>query len=301
MAGVRPAHGRSANVQTLLSLTIDATAFGMVLFIISIGLSIVMGLMRVINLAHGAFAMAGGYFASYAISALGLPYAIALAGAVAATVLIAIPLEYLFYRPLYATDQPLQQVLMTIGITFVMIGAANWAFGPTLKTIALPAAISGSTDIGFRSIPTHRLFVIVCGIIAALLLRFLIDGTPFGIRLRATVDNASMAASLGLSTNRIYAISFGLAVALAAFGGIVGAEILPIEPYYALRYMVTFLVVVSVAGSGSVGRTLFAALFLGFVDTAGRYAAPEYGEFFFYLAVIAAVLATQPRLPGYAR
>ncbi len=288
-------------MQTLLSLIIDATAFGMVLFIISIGLSLTMGLMRVINLAHGAFAMAGGYLASYAITSLGLPFAAALAGAVAAAVLIAIPLEYFFYRPLYAKPDPLQQVLMTIGITFVMIGTANWIFGPTLKPISLPAAISGSIDIGFREVPTDRVFIIVCGLVVALGLQLLIEGTAFGIRLRAAVDNSNMADCLGLRTARIYAASFGLAVALAAFGGIAGAELLPIEPYYAMRYMVTFLVVVSVAGSGSVGRTLFAALFLGLADTAGRYAAPAYGEFFFYFAVIAAVLATNPTLSGHAR
>jgi branched-chain amino acid transport system permease protein len=273
----------------------------MVLFIISIGLSLIMGLMRVINLAHGAFAMLGGYVASYAITALGLPFLAALIGGVLVAVLLAIPLEYLFYRPLYKNADPLQQVLMTIGLTFVMIGVANWIFGPTLKPIPLPAAISGSIDIGFRDVPTHRVFVIVSGLIVAFGLRLLIDGTAFGIRLRAAVDNSNMAACLGLRTSRIYAACFALAVALAAFGGVAGAEILPIEPYYALRYMVTFLVVVSVAGSGSVGRTLFAALFLGLADTAGRYAAPAYGEFFFYLAVIAAVLATNSSVPGHAR
>jgi branched-chain amino acid transport system permease protein len=288
-------------LNTLLSLIIDASAFGMALFIISIGLSLTMGLMRVINLAHGAFAMAGGYLASYAILAAGLPFPAAVAGAAAVTVLIAIPLEYFFYRPLYQSADPLQQVLMTIGITFVMMGIANWIFGPTLKPIPIPALIGGSVDIGFREVPTHRIFLIVCGLLVAFGLRLLIDGTAFGIRLRAAVDNSTMAACLGLRTSRIYAVCFGLAVALAAFGGIIGAEILPIEPYYALRYMVTFLVVVSVAGSGSVARTLFAALFLGLADTAGRYAAPEYGEFFFYFAVIAAVLFTNPMLPGHAR
>ncbi len=291
--------GNTAEMQTLLSLTIDAVAFGMVLFIISIGLSVIMGLMRVINLAHGAFAMIGGYIASYVVMGLGLPYAVAVLAGVAGTVLVAMPLEYLLYRRLYRASDPLEQVLMTIGITFVIIGVANWIFGPTLKTIALPTTISGATDIGFRSVPTYRLFVIACGVSVLLLLRALIEGTAFGVRLRATVDNARMAAALGLRTERIYAMAFALAVGLAAFGGIVGAEILPIEPYYALRYMVTFLVVVSVAGSGSVNRALIAALFLGFVDTSGRYLAPAYGEFFFYLAVIIAVLAVNRRSMGH--
>ena len=287
-------------MHTLLSLAIDALAYGMVLFIISIGLSVTLGLMRVINLAHGAFAMIGGYIASYATVTLGLAYGVALLLAVLGTILVAIPLEYTLYRRLYRTSDPLQQVLMTIGITFVIIGVTNWVLGPTLKTIPLPDAISGAVDIGFRSVPAHRLFVIVCGVAVALLLHALINGTAFGVRLRATVDNAQMAAALGLRTNRIYSVAFALAVGLAAFGGVVGAEILPIEPYYALRYMVTFLVVVSVAGSGSINRTLLAALFLGFVDTAGRYIAPDYGEFFFYLAVILAVLAVHrsPLLNG---
>ena len=282
-------------MQTLISLTIDAVAYGMVLFIISIGLSIIMGLMRVINLAHGAFAMTGGYLASYATGAIGLPYAAALPLAVAATVLTVMPLEFLLYRRLYRTPDPLEQVLMTIGITFVIAGTANWIFGPTLKTIALPAAISGATDIGFRSVPTNRLFVVACGLAVALLLSLLIEGTGFGVKLRATVDNSRMAAALGLRTERIYRLAFALAAGLAAFGGIVGAEILPIEPYYALRYMVTFLVVVSVAGSGSVKRALAASLFLGFADTAGRYFAPQFGEFFFYFAVIIAVLSFSRR------
>ncbi len=288
--GVLP-HRFSEAMQTFLSLTIDAVAFGMVLFIISIGLSVTMGLMRVINLAHGAFAMIGGYLASYAAVGMGLPYGVALLIAAAGTVVITVPIEYLFYRRLYRASTPLEQVLMTIGITFVIIGAVNWIFGPTLKTIPLPAAISGGVDIGFLSIPAHRLLVIACGLTVALLLHLIIEGTAFGVRLRATVDNARMAAALGLRTDRIYAAAFALAAALAAFGGAIGAEILPIEPYYALRYMVTFLVVVSVAGSGSVNRALAAALFLGFIDTLGRYFAPDYGEFFFYLAVIAAVLA----------
>ncbi len=282
-------------MQTLASLLIDSLAFGMVLFIISAGLAVTMGLMRVINLAHGGFAMIGGYLASFLTVSAGAPYAIALPAAVAGTVLIAVPLEYLLYRRLYGSHDPLQQVLMTIGITFVMIGLANWIFGPTLKSIPLPAAISGSTDIGFRAIPTHRIFATACGVSVALLLYILIDWTSFGVKLRAIVDNARMAAALGLPAQRIYALAFALAAGLAAFGGIVGAELLPIEPYYALRYMVTFLVVVSVAGTASIARALLAALFLGFADTAGRYAAPDYGEFFFYLAVIVAVLATNPR------
>jgi branched-chain amino acid transport system permease protein len=284
-------------MQTVFSIAVDALAYGMVLFVISIGLSVTMGLMRVVNLAHGAFAMIGGYIASYAARDLGLGYAAAVLLAVVGTVLIAIPVERFLYRRIYGSPE-LTQVLMTIGITFCIIGIANYVFGPTLKTIPLPETLRGSVDLGFRSIATHRLFAIVCGLVVALALWFLIERTAFGIKLRAAVDNAAMAAALGVRTEIIYAVSFAVAIGLAAFGGVVGAELLPVEPYYALRYMVTFLVVVSVGGAGSIPGALLACLLLGAIDTTGRYLAPEYGEFFFYLAVIVIVILFPRGLAG---
>ncbi|OHV82255.1 branched-chain amino acid ABC transporter permease [Rhizobium sp. LCM 4573] len=284
-------------MQTVFSIAIDALAYGMVLFVISIGLSVTMGLMRVVNLAHGAFAMIGGYLASYAARDLGLGYAIATLIAVIGTIIVAIPVERFLYRRIYGAPE-LTQVLMTIGITFCIIGIANFLFGPTLKTIPLPQTLQGSADLGFRSIATHRIFAILCGLLVAGALWFLIECTAFGIKLRAAVDNAAMAAALGVRTEVVYAVSFAVAVGLAALGGVVGAELLPVEPYYALRYMVTFLVVVAVGGAGSIPGALIACLLLGAIDTTGRYLAPEYGEFFFYLAVILIVTIFPRGLAG---
>jgi len=272
-------------MQTIFSIAIDALAFGMVLFVICIGLSLTMGLMRVVNLAHGAFAMIAGYIASYAVRDLGLGYAAAIVLAVVGTVVISIPLEHLLYRRIYGRPE-LTQVLMTIGITFCVIGITNYFFGPTLKIIPLPHVLDQPVDMGFRTIAAHRLFVIVCGAVVAGGLWYLIERTSFGIKLRATVDNAAMSDALGVRTQVVYAVSFSLAVGLAALGGVVGAEFLPIEPYYALRYMVMFLVVVSVGGAGSIPGALVACLLLGLVDTAGRYLMPDFGNFFFYAAVI---------------
>jgi branched-chain amino acid transport system permease protein len=287
-------------VQTALSIGVDALSYGMVLFIISIGLSVTMGLMRIINLAHGAFAMIGGYFASFLAREHGLPYEFALPLAVLGTVAISMPLEFLLYRRIYGSDDPLVHVLMTIGITFVIIGLANFVFGPTLKTIPLPPPLEGPVDIGFRTVAAHRLFTIACGAMIAVALWYLIEKTAFGVKLRAAVDNSAMAAALGIRTEVIYALSFALAVGLGAFGGIIGAEILPIEPYYALRYMVTFLVVVSVGGAGSIPGALLASLLLGVADTLGKYLFPDFGEFFFYLAVIAIVFLFPHGLLGRA-
>jgi branched-chain amino acid transport system permease protein len=264
-------------MQTVFSIGVDALAYGMVLFVISIGLSVTMGLMRVVNLAHGAFAMIGGYIASYAARDLGLAYAVAVMLAIAGT------------------------ILMTIGITFCIIGIANYVFGPTLKTIPTPDALRQPISLGFRTVSAHRLFVIACGTAVALGLWYFIERTAFGVKLRAAVDNAAMAAALGVRTEVVYAVSFAVAVGLAAFGGVVGAELLPIEPYYALRYMVTFLVVVSVGGAGSIPGALAACLLLGAIDTTGRYLMPEFGEFFFYLAVIAIVWLFPRGLAGRAK
>jgi branched-chain amino acid transport system permease protein len=285
---------------TALSILLDAVAYGMVLFTISIGLSIMMGLMRVVNLAHGAFAMIGGYIASYALKTMGISYPIAIVLAVVGTIIISIPFEVLLYRRIYRHSDALTQLLLTIGITFVIIGLANYILGPTSKPIPLPPALSGPFDLGFRMISTHRLLVIACGLVTALGLWLLIDKTEFGVRMRAAVDNGDMAESLGIRTQWIYSATFALAVGLAAFGGVLGAEMLPIEPFYALRYMVTFLVVVSVGGAGSILGALSASLLLGLADTTGKYLAPEFGEFFFYLAVILTVFLFPRGLLGRA-
>lgn len=272
-------------METLASIAIDAFAYGTILFIISIGLSVTLGLMRVVNLAHGAFAMIGGYLASYGVTELRLHYFVAMILAIVLTILIAIPAERFLYRKIYGAPE-LTQVLMTIGITFLVIGVTNYVAGPTLKTIPLPDFLTGSVDIRFRALPKQRLFLIVIGMVVAAGLWFLIEKTNFGIKLRAAVDNANMAQALGIRTQIIYAVSFAIAIGLAAMGGIIGSELLPLDPYYALRYMVVFLVVVSIGGAGSIPGALFSSLLLGVIDTTGRYIAPEFGEFFFYFAVI---------------
>ena len=277
-------------MQTVGSIIVDALAYGMALFTISIGLSITMGLMRVVNLAHGAFAMIGGYIASYALRSLGVTYIIAIVFAVAGTVVVSIPFELLLYRRIYRRSDALTQILLTIGITFFLIGIVNFVFGPTVKPIPLPALLSGPLDLGFRMIPAQRVVVIVCGAATALGLWLLFERTDFGIRLRAAVDDSDMADALGIRTEVIYLATFVLSTGLAALGGVVSAELLPIEPFYALRYMVTFLVVVSVGGAGSILGALAASLLLGLTDTTGKYLAPQYAEFFFYLAVILIVV-----------
>jgi len=205
---------------------------------------------------------------------------------------IAVVMERVFYQRIYKFTE-LQQVLATIGITFLMIATVNYFFGSTILAIRVPEAFSTPIDLGFRTLPTHRLVVIVAGLLIAAALYILLERTRFGIQLRAAVDNRNMAASLGINTVRIYTFSFCLGAGLAAFGGIMGAELIPIEAYYPLRYMVLFLVVVAVGGLGSIAGSFLAAIGLGIIDTAARYIVPEYGTIFFFIAMML-VLTLRP-------
>lgn len=278
-------------MHTLLSIAIDGIAYGMILFMISVGLSVTMGLMRVINLAHGGFAMLGGAFTHYLMKS-GMEFFPAAILGVIIVALIALPLERGLYRHIYKFSE-LQQVLATIGITFLMIASVNLWLGSSLLVITLPESLTGTVDLGFRSLPLHRLIVIGAGIITVLGLYLLIEKSRFGIYLRSAVDNRETAAALGIDTSKIYMLTFALGAALAAIGGILGAELLPIEAYYPLRHMVLFMIVVAVGGMGSITGSLLAAVGLGIVDTAARYLVPDFGTIVFYM-VIMFILAIRP-------
>lgn len=279
-------------MNTLLSILVDGVAYGMILFLISVGLSVTMGLMRVINLAHGGFALIGGALA-HALMAAGFGYWLAMGLGLAGTMLIALPMELVLYARIYRMGE-LQQVLATIGITFMIIASVNFALGSSLLAIPTPPMLRGSLDLGFRTLPYHRIAVIGAGLLVTLFLFLLIERTRFGIRLRAAVDHRATAATLGINTGAIFALTFMLGAGLAALGGILGAELLPIEAYYPLRYMVLFLVVVAVGGMGSITGSFVAALGLGTLDTASRYLVPEYGTIVFY-GVMMAVLTLRPQ------
>lgn len=280
-------------INLVLSILIDGVSFGMILFMISVGLSVTMGLMRVVNLAHGGFAMLGGAVTHWAMAAAGLPFLPAALVALAVVMALSVPMERVLYRPIYRMGE-LAQVLATIGITFLMIASVNLWQGSTILPIKLPAAMQGSVNLGFRTLPTHRLYVIAAGLLVIGGLFWLIERTGFGIRLRAAVDHPGTAACLGIDTSRVFAVTFALGAGLAALGGILGAELLPIDAYYPLRYMILFLTVVAVGGMGSIAGSFLAALALGILDTAARYLFPDFGTIFFYVAMIV-ILGLRPQ------
>ena len=272
-----------------LTILLDGIAYGMVLFIISVGLTVTMGLMRVVNLAHGSFAMLGGYLASVMIRDGGIPYifsaflAAIVCGAVGGIA------ELTIYRPLYKKGE-LSQVLLTFGLIFVSIAAMTLFFGPAPIPESMPKWLDGLVDIGFRQYPAYRLFLIAVGALLALGLWLLIERSLFGARLRAAVDDADMARALGMNVSLMFTLTFIGGCALAGFGGAIGAGLLPIEPFYALRYLVLFLVVVVIGGLGSFRGSLAAAMAVGIIETTGKYLVPQLGSFLLWGIVFGLLL-----------
>ncbi|HWM45276.1 MAG TPA: branched-chain amino acid ABC transporter permease [Xanthobacteraceae bacterium] len=273
---------------THLTILLDGLAYGMVLFIISVGLTVTMGLMRVVNLAHGAFAMIGGYAASVLVAS-GFPFAAAAALAVIGVALIGAVAELTIYRPLYRKGE-LPQSLMTFGFTFVVIATLTTLFGTGMRTLPIPAALDGLVDLGFRAYPLYRLFLIAVGLALFGLLWVAVDGTLIGARLRAAVDNPRMSQAVGVNVNLLFTLTFAAGCALAAFGAVVGAQLLPLDPYYALRYLVLFLVVVGVGGLGNFKGSFVAAIVLGIVETSCKYLVPSLAPYIFYSLVLALLL-----------
>src|SRR6516165_11658361 len=233
-----------------LTILLDGISYGMILFLISVGLTVTMGLMRIVNLAHGSFAMIGGYVAGY-LTQHGGNFYLAVLAAAAVTAMLGGIVEMTIYRPLYRKGE-LAQVLLTVGIVFVATGAITGVFGAFPYPVVFPAYLTRPIDIGFRDYPAYRLFLIAVGAAIASVLWLVLDGSTYGARLRAAVDNPSMARAVGIDVNLLFTGTFIIGCALAGLGGAIGAGILSLEPAYALKYIVLFLVVVIVGGEGSV-------------------------------------------------
>jgi len=277
---------------TAISILFDGVAYAMFLFIVSVGLSVTMGLMGFVNLAHGAFAMAGGYLVVTATQTWGVPFPLALVIAAVAIGAISIVFERTLYAGLYGASE-LDQVLMTIGLTFMMIAAITYFYGPLPEHVRLPDYLTGEINLGFRSFPTYRVFIILIGAALLAVLWYGFERTSLGANIRAAVDNARMAQSIGIDVARLFRISFALGSGLAALGGGLAIQLFGLTPSFAILYLVFFLLVVAVGGSGTLWGTLIAALVLGICDTAGKYLYADAGGFFIY-AVAVAILLIKP-------
>ena len=271
------------------SILLGGLAAGTVLFIISVGLSVTMGLMGFVNLAHGAFAMFGGYVIVLAMNRAQIGFGAALALGFLVTAALSVGLERLLYRRLYRAGE-LDQVLFTIGLIFIFIAGITLAVGPESQPISLPAALRGQLNLGFMQYRTYSVFLIVVGllIVAGIWLAF--ERTRIGAQIRATVDNRRMAESLGINVDRLFTVTFAFGSGIAALGGGLGAEFLGLDPQYALKYLVYFLIAVSVGGLGSVVGVYLASLLLGVLDFVLKLYLPQGGTIFIYALTILLLL-----------
>jgi branched-chain amino acid transport system permease protein len=248
-----------------------------------------MGLMGFVNLAHGVFAMAGGYIVTSLMKDQGVPFPLALLGAALAVAAVSIPVERLLYRRFYGGDE-LDQVLLTIGLVFMSVAGATYIWGPLQQPLQPPAWLSGPVDLGFQRFPAYRSFLILCGTALVTALWLSVERTRFGARVRAAVDNLRMAQSVGIDTSRLFMATFALGSGLAGLGGALGADLLAVNPGYALQNLIYFLIVVAVGGLGSIRGPFFAAVLIGIADTASKYLVPEFGAFFIYALTLVVLL-----------
>ena len=286
-------------LSSLVSVAFHGLAYGMILYVISVGLSVTMGLMGFVNLAHGVFAMAGGYVMLSAMNSYGVPFPLALAAAFVAVALASMLLERLLYSRLYTAGE-LEQVLFTIGLIFMSVAIARLVYGTMPQPVRLPDYLTGQLHFLGRDFPTYRVFLIIFSVAIVGLLWFGVERTRWGAMVRAAVDYRTMAQSVGINTSRLFALTFALGSGLAALGGGLGAEIIAIQPTYPFEHLVYFLIVVAVGGLGSLRGPFVAALLIGVADTACKYWVPEFGAFFIFFATIAVLLWRPEGLFGKA-
>jgi branched-chain amino acid transport system permease protein len=277
----------------MLTLLFDGIAYGMLLFVLSLGLAVTMGLMNFINLAHAAFAMVGGYVLIVLMQRAGWPFLACLPAAFVATAALGALLERLVYRRMYGKSH-LDQVLFSIGLTFMAMAGVDFFVGPQPQVVQLPAFFltrfqfgHGAWQLGMGS---YRMFIVVVCVALALGLQALLNGTRFGSRLRAAVDDPRVAAGLGIPVDRVFLITFAVGSGLAGLGGALGADVLGLDPGFPLKYLVYFLIVCAVGGTSSITGPLVAALVLGIADVFGKYYVPKLGAFIVYVLMIAILL-----------
>ena len=269
----------------MLTLLFDGIAYGMLLFVLAVGLAVTLGLMNFVNLAHGAFAMAGGYVTVLLMERAGVPFLATLPLAFVVPALLGAVAERTLYRPMYKRPH-LDHVLFSIGLVFMTVAAVDYLVGSQQQIIKLPAFLQGRFEIAGVGIGRYRLFIIFVCLVLTALLQWVLARTRFGSRLRAAVDDPRVAAGLGIDVNTVFSVTFAVGSGLAGLGGALGAEVLGLDPTFPLKFMIYFLIVVSVGGTTTITGPLLAALLLGIADVAGKYYVPKLGAFVVYTLMV---------------
>ena len=272
-------------IASAFGVLFDGFAYGMLLFLLSVGMSVTLGMMNFVNLAHCSFAMLGGYVAVSVTNDLGWPFLVSLPVAFVAAAVASVAFERVLYRRLYrATD--LDQCLLTIGIVFISVAVAAYVYGTIQQPLNVPPYLRGTVSIMGQSVGVYRLFLIGVSLLVTLLLVATLEYTRFGAQVRAAVDNQRMARGLGINVDRVFAITFALGSGLAGLGGALAVEIVGLDHAFAFTYLVYVLIVVAVGGLGSIAGSFVAATVLGISDMAGKYYFPELGAFLIYFVMV---------------
>jgi len=273
----------------MLTILFDGIAYGMLLFVLASGLAVTLGLMNFVNLAHGSFAMAGGYVTVALVNSLGVPFFLSLPLAFLVSGLLGLLFERTLYVHVYRRSH-LDQVLFTIGLVFMSVAAVDYVMGSSQVFVRIPRELQGQFSVFGVGIGRYRLLIIIiCGLLTAVL-QYILARTRFGSRLRAAVDDGRVARGLGIDVNRIFALTFAVGSGLAGLGGALGVEILGLDPAFPLKIMIYVLIVVTVGGTSSIIGPFLASLLLGICDVAGKYYAPAVGPFVIYSIMIIVLL-----------
>lgn len=269
----------------MLTILVDGIAYGMLLFVLACGLSVTLGLMNFINLAHGAFAMAGGYITVVMMNRFGLSFYLCLPVAFMATAILGATLEVLLYRRLYSVPH-LDQVLFSIGLVFMAIAGIDYVMGGQQQLINLPPSLSGRFSAFGVDVGRYRLFIIAICLVLTISLQTILTKTRIGSQLRAAVDDGRVARGLGIDVSLIFIATFALGSGLAGLGGALSVDLLGLDPNFPLKYLIYFMIVVAIGGTSSITGPFIAAILLGIADVAGKYYIPQFGAFIIYAVMI---------------
>lgn len=280
-----------ADLQALATHLLNGLAYGLLLFILAAGLSLIFGMMDVINLSHGSFYMLGGFIGISLADELGFWLSLlATVGIVAALGFVA---ELSLLRPMYNRDH-LDQILLTFGLALVIEDASEWIFGTRIQSLSVPSVLSGSVNLLGVSIPTYRLVVIVVGLLLAAALYVVLERTRLGSIIRAGVSNKEMVSALGFNITAIFGGVFVCGLALAGFAGFMGAPILGVYSGLDFEILILTLIVVVIGGLGSLTGAFWASLLIGLTQILGQAYFPDLAALMIYI-VMAVVLLIRPQ------
>ncbi len=269
---------------------LNGVAFGMLLFLLAAGLSLIYGLMRILNLTHGSFYLVGGYIGLTVMQFTG-SFLLALIVAVAVIALLGAVIERFFLRRFHLDELP--QTLLTFGFLFIFSDLALWIWGGDPQMLNVPRLFRGSLSMGYYAYPYYRLFLIAVGLVVAGALWWFQERTRLGTMLRAGVDDAEIARALGINVSLLFTLIFAVGAGLAALAGVLAGPVLSLYPGADFEVLIFAFVVVVIGGLGSLRGALAGALLVGILDDFGKAFFPQFALFTVFVPM-AVILVMRP-------